>query len=477
MTRINHNIASLNAINKLVANNDELSLRLERLSSGLRINSGADDPAGLIASENLRSEINSTNQAIENSIRANSVIATAEGALNEVSALLLDIQDLVVNSANTGGLSNAEIEANQLQVDSAVESITRIANSTTFQGKKLLDGSQNFVTQGFVSTDLVDLNVKVVRFGTASSVPVNVERLVSAQTASLDFVADGLESSNSVTLEVAGNKGVEVFSFVGSTAASAISFAINNASDVTGVSAILSTGGAADAILFRSQRYGTNAFVSIEALNGTFGLAGGVTRDSGVDATVVINGVQAVADGLDVSINSPALTLDVTLATAYGDGTDASATTSFDITGGGANFQLGPRVDAQQQQVIGLRSIAAHRLGNSTDGLLSDIKTGGSASLISGNAASASLVLSSAVNQVTQLRGELGAFQKNVLDTNISSLQVTVENLTSSESAIRDADFAAETAALTRAQILVQASTAVLMQANAAPQNVLALLR
>src|SRR5688572_22372489 len=121
MSRINSNISSLQAINRLHKNNSDLSTRLERLSSGLKINTGKDAPAALIASETLRSEINGIGQAIDNSTRANNVINTAEGALSEVSALLLGIQALTNEAANTGALSSEEIKANQLQVDRSEE--------------------------------------------------------------------------------------------------------------------------------------------------------------------------------------------------------------------------------------------------------------------------------------------------------------------------------------------------------------------
>src|SRR3954464_5734766 len=122
MARINTNVASLTAQVGLNRSQKALTNTLQRLSTGLKINSGADDPAGLIASEGLRSEISGINQAIDNSSRANNVIATAEGALSEVANLLLNVKDLVVQAANSGALSPDEIAANQLQVDSAVES-------------------------------------------------------------------------------------------------------------------------------------------------------------------------------------------------------------------------------------------------------------------------------------------------------------------------------------------------------------------
>lgn len=130
MTRINTNVPALTALSQLRRSGNSLQTTLQRLSSGLRINRGADDPAGLIVSENLRSEIAGIRQAIANSQRASNIVATSEGALNEVAALLNDIQDLIIEAANTGGVSAEEIRANQLQIDSAIESITRIANST-----------------------------------------------------------------------------------------------------------------------------------------------------------------------------------------------------------------------------------------------------------------------------------------------------------------------------------------------------------
>ncbi|MBL7650359.1 MAG: flagellin, partial [Candidatus Hydrogenedentes bacterium] len=140
MSRINSNIQSLQAINKLGRNNNELATRLERLSSGLRINRGKDDPAGLIASETLRSEIEGIRTAVDNTSRANNVINTAEGSLNEVSSLLLELQSLTIEAANRGALSDQEVAANQLQVDAILNSINRISNTTQFNGIKLLNG-------------------------------------------------------------------------------------------------------------------------------------------------------------------------------------------------------------------------------------------------------------------------------------------------------------------------------------------------
>jgi flagellin len=174
---------------------------------------------------------------------------------------------------------------------------------------------------------------------------------------------------------------------------------------------------------------------------------------------------------LNLDVNTSSLDLSLTLSKSFGAGE-----TDFAITGGGASFQLGPQVLSDQQVSLGIGSVSADQLGNNDVGFLSDIVTGGDASLVGGNAEQASAIIEAAIEQVSVLNGRLGAFQKNTLNTNINSLSVALENVTSSESDITDANFAVETSNLTRAQILVQAGTSVLSTANSTPQTVLKLL-
>ena len=141
MTRINTNVSSLRSLRSVNSANDKLNTALTRLSTGLKINSGKDNPAGLIASETLRSQVSTIEQSIKNSSRANNVIATADAALGEVNNLLNQIRGLVQESLNSGALSQSEIEANQLQVDAALSAINRISANTAFAGDKLIDGS------------------------------------------------------------------------------------------------------------------------------------------------------------------------------------------------------------------------------------------------------------------------------------------------------------------------------------------------
>src|ERR1043165_5561049 len=239
MARINTNVGAIVANTNLAKSQRSLGTSLQRLSSGLRINSGSDDPAGLIASEKLRSEIQGISTAIDNSTRASNVITTADAALGEVSNLLVSIKGLVVQAANSGALSPDEIQANQLQVDSAVASITRISNSTSFAGLKLLDGSLGYITSGVATSALHDVQINNAAFGTASTIPVVVNVLQSAQTAELRYKASSV--TKSVTLEISGKIGVQVLSFTSATKSSAIAFAINRIADSTGVSAAVAS--------------------------------------------------------------------------------------------------------------------------------------------------------------------------------------------------------------------------------------------
>jgi flagellin len=474
MARINTNVSSLTAQRGLAKSQKALGDTLRRLSSGLRINRGADDPAGLIASEGLRSEMSGIDQAIDNSSRASNVIATAEGALGEVASLLLNVKSLVVEAANSGALSPDEIAANQLQVDSAVESITRISNTTTFAGLHLLNGSLDYITSGVNTADITALDVAQANFGTADMIPVDINVITSARTAELQFTASAL--ANSVTLEISGTEGVEVLTFTSGTTASAMAFAVNRISDATGVQAALRNSATpASGVVFQSTGYGSRNFVSVHAQSGTFATqdaAGTLTgRSVGRDAVATVNGALTVGDGLNVKLNTTTLDLNLTLSDAFGAGA-----TSFAITGGGSLFQLGPQVTSNQQVNIGIKSVAASKLGDNDVGFLNDLVTGGRSTLVGGEAGAASRIIEKAIKQVAVLRGRLGAFEKNTLETNINSLSVALENVTASESSIRDADFAAETAALTRAQILTQAGTSVLATANTMPQSVLQLL-
>jgi len=469
MSRINTNIPSIQAVHKLAANQNDLTTRLERLSTGLRINRGRDDPAGLIASETLRNEIRGITQAVDNSQRAMNVISTAEGALNEISALLLDIRALTNHAANTGAISQDELKADQLQVDSIIESIDRIANTTQFGGEKLINGNYEYSVSGIAASAITTLTVFGARVPQNSFQTVTVEVTQSAQTAQVVF--SGAAITENVTIEVKGSEGMEVISLTSGSTIANIASAINKSTYSTGVSAVASAG----QLYLNSQAYGTDALVSVKPIDGTFIVSTGSTAiDTGRNAAVLINGQAASVNGLDASIRSNGLDLNLLLTAQAGT---TLATTSFSITGGGATFQIGPEVNPNGQVSIGIPNMGSSNLGNADVGFLYTIKDGGSNSLTGGHTMDAEGIVVEAINQVAIIRGRLGGLQKNQIETNINSQNVALENVTAAESAIRDADIAVEVAAMTRAQVLVQSTTSILGIANQIPQTALSLLQ
>ncbi len=515
MTRINTNIPSMIAQQRLNRSGLDLQVRLELLSTGLRINRGKDDPAGLIISERLGTDISSIEQAIKNGERASSVIATTEGSLTEITDLLNSIKALAVEAANTGALSDEERAANQLQIDSAIQSITRISNTASFGGLKLLDGSLDYITSGVNSSEISTANITGASFINTSSINVDVDVLSSAQKGNLYLSGDnggpgdGLIMS-STTIQIRGPEGVRELVLLESQSFTSVVAAVNNLTAVTGVEASLINSDANSGIVFSSSEYGSNAFVSVERLDkpaaaaddnfDLFKLDGNApiaansvvwgdgslvaaTRDEGADVSALINGTLASGDGLNISINTPTLWMELLLNESFAiDPTITAA--SFDITGGGSLFQLVPDISALQQSNIGIKSTAAESLGGTlVDGdlqFLSSLAKGQANSLdaaaSSSNFEALQDIIDKSIDDVSILRGRLGAFERNVLDTNRRSLESAYENLTASRSVIRDADFAQESSALTRAQILQSAGTSVLSLANQQSQQVLQLL-
>jgi flagellin len=493
MTRINTNVQSLIARRALTINNTSLNETLGRLSTGLRINSGKDDPAGLIASEILRSNLRAVNTAIDNATRADTIVAVAEGGLQEISSLLLDLENLIDQTSNEAGLTQGEIDANQSQIDSILSSINRLSEATAFGDKKLLNGNLDFTTSGVnineatgaALTDLDRVQINGVKVPNNAFRQVNIQVLTGSQTALISAVGAGTDGSgdangtisSTTSLQIRGNLGSEILSFASGSTMAAIATSINASSSLTGVSATASAAaGGPASLVFQSTKFGKDEFVTVNVIENptAFSAQAASTTDFGTNGTVTINGTNAVVNGLDASVRAGSLSLDLTLSSTFGS--TANSTTSFEITGGGARFSISPTVGLSGLESLGVGEVSSARLGNTGIGFLASLGTGLSNDLSSKNFTTAQRVVRAAIDQVASLRGRLGGFQKDTLVTTINSLRVASENITAAESAIRDADFAVETSNLTRAQILVNSSTAVLQLANAQPQNALALL-
>lgn len=469
MSIINTNVSSLIAQNALNKNEQSYNTSLERLSTGLKINSGADDPAGLIASQNLQAEQVGINTAISNAQQANNILGTAEGGLNEVSSLLTELQGLVSQSANTGGLSSDEVAANQLQVDSILSTINRIAQSTSFEGTKLLDGNFDYSTSSVGTSAISGLSVNSASVPDGGKVNVVVQVTNSAQTAALSYTG-GTVTGQTVTLQVSGNLGSTQLSFASGTTVSQIVTAVNGVVNQTGVSATVTGTGH---FQLNSTEYGSSQFVALKAISGNFTIPGS-GETYGRDAAVTINGAAAETQGLDVNYDSANLNLNFEInSKANFD----NASKTFAITGGGATFALGAQVDEGDKASIGIASVSTGSLGSAANGYLNSLGSGGANSLSSNNLVNAQTILSQAIEQVSDLRGRIGAFQDYTIGSTVNSLSVAYENVSSAESNITDTDFAQETSNLTRDQILTQAAQTVLSQANSRPQSVLTLLQ
>ncbi len=509
MSRINTNVQSLIAQRNLAANNNGLSTSLERLSTGLRINRGADDPAGLIASENLRAEKTALGAAISNAERAQQVVNIAEGGLQEISGLLNSLEGLVTTTANDAGLSTEEKAANQLQVDSILQTIDRVAGATSFQGDRLLNGNLDYaVTSVNGEVDAFQVNGAKLSFGGTRDVEVLVTQSAQVGGFFLSFGGANIDlgsAGETFVIEVAGAKGSRELSFASGTGITSIRDSINTFTDVTGVKASATASG----IYLHSDNVGADEFVSIKvvddgaiaagdgvhalsatntagivtAATSTFALATNAIKDAGQDVEATINGITAVTDGTKASINTDFLSVEVELGLGGSNpnAQNLGAISAFTIEGGGADFQLAGFVDIAGRVSLGIGNVAARSIGRTTDANdtvfnLADLGAGKSLNLEDGDLDTAQKSVRSAIKSISTLRGRLGSFQQNTIGATIRSLGVSLENTTAAESAIRDTDFAAESAELTRSQILVSASTSALSIANSQPQNVLSLL-
>ncbi len=482
MSRINSNIPALQALHRVRNHHADLNRRLERLSTGLRINRGRDDPAGLIVSENLRTEIKAIAQAIKNSTRASNLLSVAEGALNETSALLLELKSLALAAANEDGLLDQEVAANQLVIDSILDSIDRISITTTFGGQKLLDGSKAYTLSSVPTTELASISLFSAGLPSGGSRTVTVRVTQSAQTARIGLIgtnATGVSRTSATTITIRGALGSTVLSFVSGTTLADIRMAVNAATSLTGVQAVVSTpavGAVASAMVLSSTELGSDAFVSVQPISGNFVESGNnnaVLRAIGTDAGVLIDGQRAAVKGLRADVRSTRLDLRLYLTPSFGQ-TLSSA--SFTISGGGAVFQIAPEISPNGQIFVGLTRMTTTDLGNAVTGLLYTLRSGQTNDLNSKNFVTTASIVEEAIVQVASFRGRLGTFQRNHIDSNINAQRIALENVTASESVIRDADMALEVSALTRAQILVQSTQSTLQIANAVPNLVLSLL-
>ena len=342
MTRINTNVSSLVAQQNLAKSNSALQTALTRLSTGLRINTGADDPSGLIASQSLGSDITDVNAAISNSQQANELIATADSALSQVSSLLNDISGLVAQSANTGALSSDQITANQQQIDASLDAIDRIAQTTSFGGRNLLDGSL-----GFITTSAGNVNVNASgSFGNAvdtkASGTVAGLLTISAVAAGSDSNADVVINTTNVATNATFSAGTLTITASATATAADIATAINAQGTF---SATASSAGVIAAATYTGAVAGgaNNNHITISAASGgpsfndanvTLNITNAATAATYSSGTLTIT---ASANATNADIATTITTQGDFTATAAGtgSGTFAASDSFTDVTTGG----------------------------------------------------------------------------------------------------------------------------------------------
>jgi flagellin len=493
--RINTNMSALNALRNVERASDGFGRSIEKLASGLRINRSADDPAGLIRSEDLRAQIAGLEQAIANSQDATNLVKTAEGALEEVHNLLRSMRQLAVASGNTGTNDQTALQANQNQIRSAIESINRIAAQTQFGTKKLLDGTAGVSAVVTDFTRVGGLFFGGSVFGSVGgaasqdyaigtgTITIDVTQAATRAVVTTDRVYTAptaiIQTSASVVIN-----GVNFTVQAGTTSLQSFVDQINSQSSVTGVVAEIFQNAANDfRVRLRTQEYGANFSVTVNDAQGILIAGGGTSSATGQNARATVsitnidgNTVTVLFTG-GVSRGDSGLRLtdargNVLLLTEAGNDVAIDAAAVGRTTAGQLQFQIG--ANAGQVARFSINNMRADQLGTGVVAgrSLRDIdvtKTGG--------AEEALRIIDAAIQQVSKLRGDMGAFQKNVLESNMRSLAVAKENLTATESAIRDTNFAEEISRFTRFQILQQAGMSVLGQANFAPQAVLQLIR
>lgn len=463
-----NNVAALNAQNNLGRAQSSLSTSVERLSSGLKINRGADGPAALVISEKQRAQIAGLRQAVDNSEKAVSLVQTAEGALNEINSLLVKVRSLAIDSANSGVNDEDALAANQAEIANALDTINRIANNTQFGTKKLLDGSAA-VSGTASSANVAVLNATTDTQAAAYDIAVTTAGERASVTAGTGQTGP-LDADETLTIN-----GVAVTLSAGMTQNQVVD-RINEFTSQTGVVADIDGG---DTRLYTSQ-FGTAASLEVAsdtaAAADSSGFGTTVLTASGVDIEGTIGGVAATGVGNVLTADSGAAKgLSVQIAA---DGSDPVETVdgaqgNVAVTDNSLTFQIG--ANQNQTASIAISSVRAESLGTGIAGNqfgnLSELDISTSA-----GAQDALAVIDAAIDDVTNLRGDLGAFQQNTLTSTANNLRTTLENTINAESVIRDTDFAAEIANFTRNQVLVQAGTSVLANANQMPQLALSLL-
>ena len=476
--RINHNTQAINSHRQLLINDHAMGKSLEKLSSGMRINRAADGPAQLMISEQLRSQISGLNQAVDNSETAISMIQTSEASLVEVNNLLTSMRALAIHAANQGANDANMLEADQLEVSQSLDTIDRITNNAQFGTKKLLDGSTgaNGVGIGegvqFVGASVRTRTSPVDGYGLRISQVGTQAEIKGSAALTQEMIDAGEEftvAEGGRTVRFTAAKGDSVSQVFGKLKAELEKNNIHANFEMQ----------EDGTLLLRQKSYGSE--YAVAASSSTAGVLSAESRKMdearglNIQGTIggevstgkgqVLTGAEGTrVEGLQVRYTG--------MKTVDLEGEDTVGKVA--VFQNSLIYQVGPNVG--QTESISLLNTNTRVLGQGVPNMSGfkslreiDVRTP------QGSQDAQSLV-DNALNEVNRTRGIMGAFQTNTLESNLRQLRVNVEELTNSESVIRDADMAKEITEFTRNSIMMQSATAMLAQANQTPQTVLSLL-
>lgn len=463
---INTNIASLNAQRNLNKSQGSLATSLQRLSSGMRINSAKDDAAGLAISERFTAQIRGLNQAARNANDGISLAQTAEGALSEVTNNLQRVRELAVQSSNATN-SASDRAAMQQEVSQLISEIDRVATKTNFNGVTLLDGS--FSSQTFQVGANVGETISIAAIADTTKAGLGLDNGTASVTgtAVTGALTAGQLTVNGQDIGAVGQDAVAIASAITASSANVSASAANSS---YAVGTYTATSGGTPAI---GDKYAV--VVGSVTIEGTAATTGGVlasemdTALTAATASLTSAGISFTgtfaggdltfsrADGANLVVSGSQTNGDGTAGGIQNQGTGYG---TISVTSTGEDLVIGGTAAAN----AGLTAATTASTGNTLD-----------VSTVSG-ANSLITAIDTALNTVNGSRATLGAIQ-NRFESVVNSLQTSSESMSAARSRIQDTDFAAETANLTKAQILQQAGVAMLSQANSLPQNVLSLLQ
>lgn len=447
---INTNVAALNTLNQLNENSDATSSSLEKLSSGYAINSASDDAAGLAISEKMETQIRGLDQASTNAEDGISMTQTAEGALEESGEILQRMRELSVQAGNDTN-TDSDREEIQEEVDELIDELDRISSDTEFNTKKLLNGSMSATAEistnnsGAVSTELTDVELESGDYEVdISNITADIE--VSSDTTGID---GSISTTSGAGAEV-GSYSIEVTENDGGNYDVALKD--SNGDTIDSTTTDFSSGVELGSFSITSGSYeeGTISFDNTVSADVSITEAGSggtvVSQESGLEASLT-GGVISTEGGIDIEVNS-----DLT-----------SGTDTVTVNNNSVSLQIG--ANDGQTTAMSIGDMSASALG--VDEV--DVST-------QEGAEEALTAIEDAVNEVSSQRAKLGAYQ-NRLEHTIDNLETSSENLTSAQSRIRDADMAEEMTEYSQNNVLTQAATSMLAQANSQNENVLTLLQ